>query len=217
MSTSTVPQRNPKRISVWMFLLIVVAYTGILVSAGWFVGKQFFWINPEIAQAKKELSHYSALVDKNPNDVDSRIALAYRLYVLGDYKESITHLQAVLKLDKKYYDAYLNLGYVYFAMEEYDKALKNFVKCTEIVPNDHKGWMNAGIASYKLKNYEKALDYLGNAKVTNRGSADVLYHTAVTLELMGDKQGAIQEYENALSFDPDYEEAKEGLKKLTRG
>ena len=214
MSQGVITPKVPKTLSIWIFIPVVLVYVGMLALSGWYVGEKYFWSNADMARLEQEVAQYEQMVKDKPKNLEYKTTLGYKYYLVGRHEDAIVVLQSALDIDKNYFPAYLNLGYVYFDLEDYNAALKNFDKCTKLAPTDYIGWMNVGVTSYKLGNIKKSYETLNKAMTLNRGSADIHYHLGVASELNKEKDLAIEQYEEALTYDPNYEDAKEALKRL---
>lgn len=217
MNQGVITPKAPRTLSVWLFIPIILIYVGVLSAAGWYIGDKYFWTNADLERTKAEIAQYEQMVKDKPKNLEYKVALGYKYYLVGRHEDAIVILKSVLDQDKNYFPAYLNLGYVYFDLENYNEALKNFDKCTKLAPKDYIGWMNVGVTSYKMGNIKKSYETLNKAMSLNRGSADIHYHLGVASELNKEKDLAIEQYEEALNFDPNYKEAKEALKRLRKG
>jgi tetratricopeptide (TPR) repeat protein len=215
MTVTTTGRPGKQLIPLWKACVFIIIWVLVLASAGMFLGNRFFWVDANTRQINNTVAHYRQLVDKEPNNAAYRVTLAYNLYLLQDYQGAINHLNTVTALNKNYFDAYLNLGYVYSAMGYWDEALEAFHECVEIAPTDFQGYLNLGIAYREVGMYNVSLDALEDALFLRPGSAEIIYHKALTAEREEDIDGAIAYVERALSFDPRYQDALALYEKLT--
>ena len=77
------------------------------------------------------------------------------------------------------------------------------------------GYREKAIALYDLGKYAEALAVLDKAITLQNNFDEGYYYSGKCLEKLNRIPEAIQSYQNALVYDPDYVEAKEALNKLT--
>lgn len=214
MSTATV--QATKTYPLWKVTASLFLSVAIFSMIGNFVGTRFFWTDMDLRRLDKEIVYYQQLIETEPMEPAHRVSLGYTYLRRGDFDRALIQLGAALEMDETYMPAYLNTGYVYQAMELWDEALENFQKVTELSPDDHRGYQNMGVCYMYLGMYDEALNMHFRAKALRPGASDVAYYTGMTYERMGQYEAAIEEYEEALSFNPKYQEAQQALNRLTK-
>ncbi len=213
---STVTVKEAKTYPLWKVALSLLLSVTVFTGAGNFLGTRFFWSDLDLRRIEKEIAYYQQLTDAEPLEPEHRVNLGYTYLRRGDYGRALIQLRAAVEIDDTYMPAYLNAGYVYQAMELWDEALENFQKVTELAPDDYRGYFNMGICYMYLGMENYALDMFFTAKALRPGASDVAYYTGMTLERMGEYKAAMEEYEEALSFNPKYREAQAALNRLSR-
>jgi tetratricopeptide (TPR) repeat protein len=214
MSTATVV--GNKTYPLWKITLSLLLSFAIFSGIGNLVGNRFFWTDQDLRRIDKEIAYYQQLIDVEPMEPEHRVTLGYTLLRRGDYGRALIQMRAALEIDDTYMPAYLNAGYVYQAMELWDEALENFQKVTELASTDHRGFLNMGICYMYLGMEQQALDMYYIAKSLRPGASDVAYYAGMAYERMSAYEAAMEEYEEALTFNPKNMEAQAALNRLSR-
>ncbi|EEG77725.1 tetratricopeptide repeat protein [Dethiobacter alkaliphilus] len=205
-----------KSIVFWKAASIFLIWILLLGSTGMAVGNRFFWSEVDYGQIQREVDYYRNLVDMEPDDPSHRVALGFNLHRLGDTRGALAHLEEAINIDENLFDAYLNRGYVYTDMGYWDDALADFEKCVELAPDDFKGHFNLGIVYRELDMIEISYESLESALALRPGATDVLYNLALTAQADNDPEVAVHYLERTLQFDPQYQEALDLYRQLTR-
>jgi tetratricopeptide (TPR) repeat protein len=111
-------------------------------------------------------------------------------------------------------DAHFVKGLFYSYTKQYDSADAMF---NESIRRDWRfadAHVEKAIIQYEKKQYEEALKILKTALTVANTNPDAYYWIGRCYEASGDKELALMNYERALSLDPDYDEARAGIRKL---
>lgn len=201
----------------WWQVIGLLLITALLTGGGWFlVGKQFFWTGMDTKRVESQLNYYKQQVATQPNKPELRINLGYTYYLMHDDQAALKEFNQAMALKKDFYDAYYNIGLVYVDQKRFDDALEMFDKCVKLAPRDYKGFMQKGIAYRELKMYTDASAALNKADKLMPGNADIIYQIGMVAEAQGKLKDAADIYKDALSFDPLFKDAVEGLKRVSK-
>lgn len=120
-----------------------------------------------------------------------------------------------LRLGREYLAHCSFIKGVYYARTgELVKAFASFDRC---IGNDYQymeAYMEKGFLYFENQQIDKAITVFESALEIRPTYADASYWLAKCLELKGDKENAIAQYQKALVLDPNIEEAKTALKRL---
>jgi tetratricopeptide (TPR) repeat protein len=205
---------NNEKFKWWQSLLILSLTLVVSVGAAYYISDKYFWSKYDDSQLQQQFESFKAQVEEKPNDPKHRVNLGYAYFLKGDNDEAIKQLKLAMDLDENYYDAYFNLGLVYNDEERLDDAIKMAQKATEISPRDYKGFLLKGMIYRKLKMYEEAIKALNEANTLMPANTDIIYEAGRVAEERGDKEQAEEIYRDALSYDPLYKPAIEGLDRV---
>jgi tetratricopeptide (TPR) repeat protein len=107
-------------------------------------------------------------------------------------------------------------GSFYSDTKQYDKAMDMFNQC---ITRDWKfadAYIEKGIVLYDLKKYDSALKVFTMGATVANTNADAWYWMARVYEVLGKKDLALVNYERALAIDKNFDEAREGIKRLKK-
>jgi tetratricopeptide (TPR) repeat protein len=111
-------------------------------------------------------------------------------------------------------DAHFIKGLYYSYLKKYDSADALFNECIRRDWRFADAHVEKAIILYEKKDYQGALKILRTALSVANTNADAYYWIARCFESTGNTEAAQKNYERALTLDPDYEEAKEGIRRL---
>jgi tetratricopeptide (TPR) repeat protein len=214
MEHAPVERPSVKRFSYPITLLLIVVTIGTVYFLGTTIGKAFFWQDANVIVMKQQLAYYQQMVKEKSDDPQERVNLGFSYFQLGRVDEAILNYEVALQIDPGFYPAYLNLGYAYYKKKEYDEALEAFNHAARLNPGDYKAHLNLGIVFTDLNMFEQAVSSFDRAFMIRKTAADVHYYSGRLFEAMGDEEGAVTSYQEAVRFDPMYQEAKTALRRL---
>ena len=111
-------------------------------------------------------------------------------------------------------EAYFIKGLYYSYKNEKEKAIPFFDKCISINYTFMDAYLEKGIALYDLKKYGEAATVLQKAVTIQNNYDRGYYYLCLCFEKLNNKEDAVQAYQMALTYDPNYEEAKVALTRL---
>ena len=111
-------------------------------------------------------------------------------------------------------EAYFIKGLYYSYKNEKEKAIPFFDKCISINYTFMDAYLEKGIALYDLKKYSEAATVLQKAVMVQNSYDKSYYYLGRCFEKLNNIEDAVQAYQMALSYDPNYEEAKDALARL---
>lgn len=142
--------------------------------------------------------------------------LALHLQQAGKKEESIKVYEVMINNRPNDLIALNNLAWLYMENGNMDKAQQFGLQAYQINPDmvailDTYGWIL--VQSGKLEEGEKLIQKAISKAPQDR---DIRYHIAATLDMKGDKKGALVEVKQALSGDADFLSKKDAQKLLNR-
>ena len=111
-------------------------------------------------------------------------------------------------------EAYFIKGLYYSYKNEKEKAIPFFDKCISINYTFMDAYLEKSIALYDLKKYAEAATLLEKAVTLQNNFDRGYYYLGRCFEKLNKKEDAIEAYQMALRYDPNYAEAKDALGKL---
>ncbi len=111
-------------------------------------------------------------------------------------------------------EAYFIKGLYYSYNNQKEKAIPFFDKSISINYTFMDAYLEKAIALYDLKKYSEAATVLQKAVMLQNNFDKGYYYLGRCFEKLNKKEDAIQAYQMALTYDPNYEEAKDALARL---
>jgi len=139
--------------------------------------------------------------EKDPDNVTVLYHLADLYDRSGMYEKAVESYQRVVELEPDRGYVYLKLGTAYSRMGEPEKALEPLTKATELLPKPAVAFNNLGMAYGKLNRYDEEIDALNQALVIRPKFAAARYNLGTTYLKKGNRQAAMEQYENLKAFD----------------
>ncbi len=138
------------------------------------------------------------------------------LYADTKNPASLQMADALIAIDnnKAEKEALFIKGLYYSAINEKEKAIGFFNKCLEINYSFMYAYREKCIALYDLGKYKEALEVITKAITLQNGYEEGYYYEGRCLEKLNRMADAIESYQTALMYAPDYIEAREALAKL---
>ena len=195
--------------------MAIIFFVAVLFILSALIIKRVYMQTPLVRSAlERELVIYQARLDKKPNDLDARVAIAQVYSRMGNKTAAVAELKKVLEIKSDYWDALFQLGLVYLNANEKAAAIGQFKKAAKAKPNDELAYYQLGTIAYKDGKYKDAAAYMEKTVKISPILADGHYYLASSYEHLGDKELAKQQYEEALRYIPDYSQAKDGLARV---
>ncbi len=164
------------------------------------------------------MEQIAAIKQRNP--ARGHLALGSHYYGKEDYDDAVKEFRAALSVDPKSTNAYFRLALLYQATESWTEALAMLDKLLELEP-DHLGGQyqigrTAALSGQGLdRGIESLSAYLESKPGPDQPSlAWAHYRLGLVYAHKGDVARARQQYELAVKLDPEFEQAKDALKKL---
>jgi tetratricopeptide (TPR) repeat protein len=111
-------------------------------------------------------------------------------------------------------EAYFIKGLYYTYKNEKEKSIPFFDKSIAASYTFMEAWLEKGLALYDLKKYKEAAEVLEKAISIQNNFDKGYYYLGQCYEKLNRTDEAIQAYQMALNYDPDYVEVKDALGRL---
>jgi len=150
---------------------------------------------------KDDLSLYTRGASVAPNNINAQNNLANIYLETGDFDRGIAAHQRLLKLNPGHVDSYFNLGLAYYNLGDFARSQPYFQRAIELRPTAQT-YFFLGLAQLKTGNLAAAEQSLQNAVRMDQGRPDLHAALGVTYESEGKLPLALQEFETALTLNP---------------
>lgn len=119
------------------------------------------------------------------------------------YEEGIAELEKAVKILPSFTSAYTQMGVAYYRMKNYEKAIENYSKSAELNPHDAITLNNIGTVYFEWKKYPEAKEKFEQALKIDGRFIDAHMNLGSVLGTIGDFNGAVASFKNAIHFAPD--------------
>ena len=131
------------------------------------------------------------------NDADSYNNRCVAYFNMDDYEEAIADCTKAIEIDGQYHQAYSNRGLVHQEAGKLEAAIEDYTQAIALNPNNPEAYANRAKTYYLQHDYEKALADYVQATRLNPNYAAAYYGRGMVREALGDKTGAINDFETA--------------------
>lgn len=145
------------------------------------------------------------------------LALA-NLYAETKNERVVALCDALQKRDsaREFVDPVFLKGVYYSNIKDYPRAIALFDECMNRDWRFIEPYLEKGIILFEQRNYDEAIKTFQYASKINYTNADACYWTGRCYEAIGKKEEALDYYYQAVMFDRDLKEAREGIKRLKK-
>ncbi|RMG76996.1 MAG: tetratricopeptide repeat protein [Bacteroidetes bacterium] len=217
----------PKRIPTWLklaeFQLILKQYENALFSLEhirtidplnpemFFMFGQVF---KEMGKIDQALNAYQSAVEQDPELIDAWINLG-QLFAQKENKIALKYFDNALRVDSNNIAAIKAKAY-YLAnsLNDLEGAVRLYKKINVVAPQYEEGYYDLGLLYLDMDSIDLAWRSFDLAIKNAPTFTNAYYFRAVASEKKGDLRSAINDYEQVLKFDDEFEPAKEALKRL---
>lgn len=205
-----VRQASPRTVTTYLTWLVIVLI--VVVAVLIFVSMAAEPQAPRTS-AERDLARFEELVKKNPRDAGVQAGMAAALAQVGSYEQAIGRYKVAIKL-KAQPQYFVALAEAYQVTGNTEEAVKTARLAQKLNEKFVGGWFVEGKIFFDQGQYDKALAPLYRSVDLEPGASDIHYLIGQSLEQLGKTKAAADEYQKALQFLPDYQEALDALEKL---
>jgi tetratricopeptide (TPR) repeat protein len=158
--------------------------------------------------------HYRRALQIKPDFAQAHSNLGTALLLKGQVDEAIAHYQKALEIDPNFAEARYSLGNAFLAQGRYSESIAEYEAALHIRPDYFEAHYNLGRALATIGKTDEALKEFTEALRIDEDSAQVHCALGTLLGRMGRRQEAGAHLTEALRLKPNYENAKQQLRKL---
>jgi tetratricopeptide (TPR) repeat protein len=196
----------------WVIIAIVVSIAAVAAAAYAIDNKTAVTESDNVVD--NSVARYRMVLAKDPKNLDARLAIADTYTAAGKPAKAIRELKEIIDNNLGREEAFNRLGSIYEAGGQKRLAEKYYLVAASLAPSDEVSLLALSRLALDRKDYRKAIKYLNRISELRPGLADVHYDLGWAYEGLGRPQSALREYEAALKYVPDYQEAKAGLERV---
>ena len=194
----------------------------VLVSIAGFAAYYYYdrYYHPDEKLLDRQAQHIEAMVEKNPQNPDLRVAVA-SYYLDGGLTDlAIKQSQEALKIDAKHQGAMLLLSRAAMKKGDVQTAVGYLERIVELNQDNPMKkldrrlegvYYDLGKLYTQQGKYPEAIAVLRDALDIDGTDADALFALGVAYQKQNDHDNAVREFEEALRFDPFFGDPYQGL------
>ena len=167
-------------------------------------------------EVEPALAHYAKAIAWDSNSPPFRIDYAATLSLAGQSSNALTQIQAACRLAPKDAENFYRLGLAWNEVGNLAQTVVALEEAVRLNPRYDRALYNLGLVYNQQGDSAKAIETLKRAESANVHDARASYALAIILAQTGRKPEAIAAARRAIEIQPDYSEALELLRSLTR-
>jgi tetratricopeptide (TPR) repeat protein len=165
-------------------------------------------------QMDDAIAQFQKTLEIQPNDADTEFSLGKAFLQKREVNEAIAHYQKAVEISPDYPEARFSLGNAFVAEGKYSEAIANYEAAVRIRPDYLEAHHNMGCLLATIGKSDEALEQFNEALRLNGNYARTHFALGSLLARMGHREEAVAHLTEALQLKPDYEDAKQQLRKL---
>lgn len=198
-------------------LALVGGLLALVVSVGLFVGYRYFWGAADDAprtRAEFEVARWQYQVKQNPKEVGNWLGLGVAHMLNKDYEGAEKAFKQGLQREPRSPEARFYLGALYMEQKEYRRAEPIYKELAQETPSNALVHYQLARIFIEEGQHDRALERLNFiVERLDRTYGDVYYLRGLIYEKEKLLAKAIDEYREALRFDPAFQPARDALKR----
>jgi len=213
------PQLSTRAIQRTIWITLAALVITLALFAGYYIWDRYIHLDDR-SPIELGVERMEATVHQDPQNPDTRAALAESYLRSGQYAEALTQTDQVLALYSEHAGALLIAGLANVRLNRPQEAvepLEKFVLLRRDRPMAHTdaaleaAYYFLGESYVKLERPADALSALEAALAITPTDADALYQMGLAHQALGQPQMALELYARAVRLVPDFIEAYEGM------
>jgi len=152
-------------------------------------------------------ARYSAILGREPKNIDALFFLGMAYGQQGRFDESIKLLRKVTKMAPKHARAHMFLGAAQAQSGDYDNALKNLDRAIQLQPSLPDAYFHRGNTFAALNRHAESIESFDRALALDATSVGAWINRGNSLRALDRFEDALASYQRALAVDPNLAEA----------
>ena len=170
----------------------------------------------DLGRSDRSVPHFQHAVQLNPAYVDAHLRLGAAFAQSNRLEDAIRHFDQAVQLAPSHPDAHLNLGIAYGRMANTTEAVAQFRIVLELRPDDRTARFGLATGLRTLGQPKEAEQQLRRFLVDVPDSAPAYCELGKLLLDKGEREQAVECFQQALQLDPHHIDAANQLKKIGR-
>ncbi len=169
----------------------------------------------ELGDTATAISSFETAVRMKPENPEPYMQLA-AISLAKNTKQAILYYENAFKADTNNVEPLNGIGIAYVNNKDIPAAKKAFTHCISTNPGFAKAYYNMGCMLMDEDSIDKAIRQFDMAIKNDLKYVEDYYNRGACFEKQNKSKEAIENYSQALAFNPDYELAKNGKKRVTK-
>jgi tetratricopeptide (TPR) repeat protein len=146
---------------------------------------------------KQAIHDFDRSIDLNPFCEECLVDRGITYADMGKYQQAIQDFNWAIKISHDYVDAFINRGIANLMLGDYQKAILDLTTAMQLDPEDNR------IYGERIMAYKLAVRELTKSIRHKPGQYDLYMNRGVSFAMIGEFGKAIEDFESAISIDPD--------------
>jgi tetratricopeptide (TPR) repeat protein len=160
------------------------------------------------------VSSFRTCIEQDPDYFHAYMQLG-DIYSQQNNPIAIQYYTNAINVNGSMVEAYYGLAYFYQEHGEPEKGIEVYDDLLKVDPRNAPAKHNIGYTYlFKLNDPGKSINWFNDALLDDQNMVNAYYHRGYAYEKLGKKDLAIKDYQKSLKLAPDFDLAKERLKKL---
>lgn len=160
------------------------------------------------------ISSFRTCVEQDPEYFHAYMQLG-DIFASQDNSLAIDYYANAIRVNGSMVEAYYGLAYFYQEHGEPEEAIDVYEDLLKVDPRNAPAKHNIGYTYlFKLEDPAKSINWFTDAILDDQQLVNAYYHRGYAYEKLGKKDLAIKDYKKSLTLAPDFDLAKERLRKL---
>ena len=167
----------------------------------------------ELDEPQKAINALQRTVELNPDIVDAWLILG-QMHAENDSPLAKRYFDSALEIEPENIEVLHAKAFYLMEQEQLEESIALFRNITRIDPQYDLAYFNVGLLYLDIDSIQNAYEQFQIVTKISPTNAKAYYYSGVALGLMRRNEAAKQNFEQALRFDPNLEEAKRALSEI---
>ncbi len=171
----------------------------------------------EKGDSARAIGSFQTAIEQKPDYYDSYQQLGM-IYTAKSNPLALQYFDGALRINPKSEESLYGRGMYYQEVKhDYDMAIQDYTSITQVNPNNANAHFALGYIHYQyLKVYDESIKHYTRAISAAPGWPEAIFNRGLAYETLGNIAAAKTDYIQAIKLRPDYQNAQQGLKRVSK-
>lgn len=174
--------------------IVLVSAASVLFVVVIYIGGRLSRFEKPGNEAHTGPEQMSIPVDENIS-TQELIAKGRSFYLAKDYRHALPYFQKAIEKSPRHAKSWYQVGYCNYKLGRYQEAVQAFQEAVHLKPEDAEGYKGLGLVYAKQRRFQDAIGAFKQAAQLKPGDAAPHYNLGVIYLRIGDRDGALTQYE----------------------